>query len=57
MQLPPEHGGLGGSAVYVFTEGDPAVSRLQELESLLKYRWETRQSLPCAPLAGAGPAR
>ena len=42
VQLPPEHGGLGGSAVYVFTEGDPAVRRLQELASLLKYRWAAR---------------
>ena len=37
-QLPPAHGGLGGSALYIYTEGDPALERLRELSRLLVYR-------------------
>eukprot|EP00887_Chlorella_sp_A99_P002618 scaffold6.g2618.t1 len=49
VQLPRELGGLGGSAVYVYTEGEPAMRRLSELAASLRWRAEERA-------AAAGPA-
>ncbi len=37
-QLPREYGGLGGSAVYVHTEGEPALKRLHQLARCLPLR-------------------
>lgn len=37
-QLPREYGGLGGSAVYVHTEGEPALKRLHQLARFLPLR-------------------
>lgn len=38
VQLPREYGGLGGSAVYVHTEGEPALKRLHQLARSLPLR-------------------
>ena len=37
-QLPRQYGGLEGSAVYVYTEGDPAMRRLHQLARWLHLR-------------------
>ena len=38
VQLPRGQGGLGGSAVYLYTEGEPAMRRLRELAAALPLR-------------------
>ena len=38
VQLPQQYGGLGGSAVYVYTEGEPATRRLHQLAQGLPLR-------------------
>lgn len=37
-QLPQQYGGLDGAAVYVYTEGDPAMRRLHQLARWLHLR-------------------
>lgn len=37
-QLPQQFGGLDGAAVYVYTEGDPAMRRLHQLARWLHLR-------------------
>lgn len=37
-QLPRQHGGLDGSAIYMYTEGEPSLERLRQLSKLLPYR-------------------
>lgn len=41
VQLPEAYGGLSGSAVYLYTEGSPAMQRLNQLAAALPSR--------CAP--------
>ncbi|PSC72908.1 DNA repair XRCC3-like protein [Micractinium conductrix] len=38
-QLPHEAGGLGGSAVYIYTEGEPPLRRLHQLAQALPLRY------------------
>jgi DNA-repair protein XRCC3 len=39
-------GGLNGSAVYIYTEGEPALDRLKELAAMLPYRLDPTTSTP-----------
>lgn len=38
VQLPRQYGGLEGSAIYVYTEGEPAMRRLSQLARSLHFR-------------------
>lgn len=52
--LPCTASGMGGSAVYIYTEGEPAMKRLRELASV--YRVRTFNSAGCAGGDGAAAA-
>ena len=49
-QLPRSLGGLDGSAVYIYTEGEPALDRLRELATMLPYRLNSTGTAPPLPL-------